>query len=57
MYLKNADKVPHETLEKHTQEFLSKGNKIKQVEPKQRSMPEFVWYMDDYPKRRWYTKK
>ena len=52
MYLKNADKVSHETLSEQIEKFLNEGNQIKYVEKQQRSMLEFVWWMDEYPKRR-----
>ena len=50
-------KAEKESLDQQIQDFFNKGKQVKQVDTQRRSMPEFVWYMDDYPKRRWYTKK
>ena len=50
-------KASRESLDQQIQDFFDKGKQVKQVNTQKRSMPEFVWYMDDYPKRRWYTKR
>lgn len=50
-------KASRESLDQQIQDFFNKGKQVKQVDTQKRSMPEFVWYMDDYPKRRWYIKR